>query len=131
MTDQTILVSMMAANNEIGTLQPDQGDWSTRARSTASLFHTDAVQAVGKVPIDVEAMGIDLLSLTAHKLYGPKGIGASMCAGAIRTSGSIRSSTAAATSAARAAARWRSPGIVGLGTACALCRARWSPRRDG
>ena len=75
MTDKTILVSIMAANNEIGTLQPIKAIGKL-CKSKGVLFHTDAVQAVGKVPVDVEAMGIDLLSLTAHKLYGPKGIGA-------------------------------------------------------
>jgi cysteine desulfurase len=73
--DDTILVSVMMANNEIGVLQPiaeigqlchDRGIW----------FHTDAAQAIGKIPIDVQAMKIDLMSLTAHKVYGPKGIGA-------------------------------------------------------
>ena len=73
--DDTILVSVMAANNEIGVLQPlrEIGEL-TSARGIA--FHTDAAQATGKVPLDVEAMRIDLLSLTAHKMYGPKGIGA-------------------------------------------------------
>jgi cysteine desulfurase len=75
LTDKTILVSVMAANNEIGTLQPIK-DIGKLCKSKGVLFHTDAVQAVGKVPVDVEEMGIDLLSLTAHKLYGPKGIGA-------------------------------------------------------
>jgi cysteine desulfurase len=75
LTDKTVLVSIMAANNEIGTLQPIKAIGKL-CKEKGVLFHTDAVQAVGKVPVDVEDMGIDLLSLTAHKIYGPKGIGA-------------------------------------------------------
>ncbi len=71
----TILVSVMAANNEIGTVNP-LAAIGALCREKGVLFHTDAVQAVGKVPVDVEAMKIDLLSVTAHKMYGPKGVGA-------------------------------------------------------
>jgi len=74
-TDKTILISVMFANNEIGTIQ-DVAAIGKLAKEKSILFHTDATQAVGKTPVDVEAMGIDLLSCTAHLLYGPKGVGA-------------------------------------------------------
>ena len=79
-TDETVLISIMTANNEIGTLQPvaEIGKLvkSLRESGKKIWFHTDAVQAAGKMPVDVEEIGCDLLSISAHKIYAPKGVGA-------------------------------------------------------
>ncbi|MCC7045520.1 MAG: IscS subfamily cysteine desulfurase [Alphaproteobacteria bacterium] len=74
-TDKTVLVSIMAANNEIGVIQP-LAEIGSICRERGVFFHTDAAQAVGKIPLDVKAMKIDLMSISGHKIYGPKGIGA-------------------------------------------------------
>ncbi|WP_207779221.1 IscS subfamily cysteine desulfurase [Zavarzinia aquatilis] len=74
-TDKTVLVSVMAVNNEIGVIQPI-AEIAKIAHEKGALFHTDCAQAVGKIPLDVGAMGIDLMSISGHKIYGPKGIGA-------------------------------------------------------
>ena len=118
--DDTILVSIMLANNEIGTINPIAEIGKT-CKERGVLFHTDAVQGVGKVPVDVQAMNIDLLSLSAHKFYGPKGVGAiyvrrkkprvrlaPMIDGGGHERG-MRSGTLNVS------------GIVGLGKACEIC----------
>jgi len=74
-TDKTVLISMMYANNEIGTIHPLR-EIGKLSKDKGILFHTDATQGVGKIPVDVEGMGIDLMSFTGHKIYGPKGCGA-------------------------------------------------------
>ncbi|MBI3196336.1 MAG: IscS subfamily cysteine desulfurase [Rhodospirillales bacterium] len=74
-TDKTVVVSIMAVNNEIGVIQP-LAEIGKICRERGAFFHTDAAQAVGKIPLDVEAMNIDLMSISGHKIYGPKGIGA-------------------------------------------------------
>ena len=74
-TDKTVVVSIMAVNNEIGVIQPI-AEIGKLCRAKGAFFHTDCAQAVGKIPLDVEAMNIDLMSISGHKIYGPKGIGA-------------------------------------------------------
>ena len=74
-TDKTILISVMLANNEIGTINPIK-EIGKIAKEKGVLFHCDATQGVGKIPVDVQDMGIDLMSFTSHKIYGPKGVGA-------------------------------------------------------
>lgn len=117
--DRTALVSVMAANNEIGVVQP-LADVGRLARDAGALFHVDAAQGVGKVPIDVQGMGIDLLSITAHKIHGPKGCGAlyvrrRVTLEPILVGGGHERGVRAGT--------LNVPGIVGLGRACAIAAA--------
>ncbi len=118
-TDETILVSVMTANNEIGTVQPI-AEIGRVAHDRGVLFHTDAVQAVGAVPIDVDAMNIDLLSLSAHKFYGPKGVGALYIRRGTRLENLIHGG---GQERRRRAGTENVPGIVGLGRAIELATA--------
>src|SRR3984885_2022365 len=120
-TDKTVLVSIMYANNEIGVLQPI-AEIGKICKEKGVLFHTDGVQAIGKVPVDVNRDHIDLMSITAHKLYGPKGVGALY----VRRK-SPRVQLTAQMDGGGHERGMRSgtlnvPGIVGLGEACAICR---------
>jgi cysteine desulfurase len=118
--DKTILVTIMAANNEIGVLQPI-AEIGKLCHEKGVIFHTDATQAVGKVPIDVMKQNLDLVSISAHKMYGPKGVGALY----VRRKGP-RVQLAAVIDGGGHERGMRSgtlnvPGIVGLGKACAIC----------
>lgn len=114
--DTTILVSIMAANNEIGTIQPI-GEIGAFCREKGIIFHTDAVQAVGQVELDVKKLNIDLLSMSAHKIHGPKGVGAMYIRKGIRIENLIHGG---AQERGRRAGTENVPGIVGLGKAIEL-----------
>lgn len=115
-TDKTILVSIMFANNEIGTIQPIK-EIGKICRERKVFFHTDAVQAVGNIPIDVKEMNIDLLSLAGHKIYGPKGIGALYIRKGVRIDNLIHGG---GQERARRAGTENTPSVVGLGKAIEL-----------
>ena len=112
-TDDTALVSVMHANNEIGTVQPI-AVLSAIARERRALFHTDAVQSAGKIPIDVKALGVDLLSISAHKFYGPKGVGALWIRRGVRLQTPL---TGGKQERSRRAGTENVAGIVGMGVA--------------
>ncbi|WP_066894013.1 cysteine desulfurase NifS [Clostridium nigeriense] len=115
-TDKTILVSIMFANNEIGTIQPIK-EIGEICRERKVFFHTDAVQAVGNIPVDVKEMNIDLLSLAGHKIYGPKGIGALYIRKGVRIDNLVHGG---GQERARRAGTENTASIVGLGKAIEL-----------
>jgi cysteine desulfurase len=119
-TDETILISIMYANNEIGTIEPIEEIGKIAEKNNVTL-HTDAVQAIGKIKVDVKKQNVDLISLSSHKIYGPKGIGAIYIKKGLKIipilhggghEKGLRSSTL------------NTPGIVGFGKACELAKAR-------
>jgi len=116
LTDRTVLVTLMLANNEVGTLNPIC-EIAAAVKDRGALLHSDATQAVGKMPVNVNELGVDLLSISAHKLYGPKGVGAMYVRRGVRVLAqmhgggherNMRSGTL------------NVPGIVGLGAACEI-----------
>lgn len=120
-TDKTILISIMLVNNEIGTIQPIK-EAAAIAKRHKVLFHTDAVQGLGNVPIDVKDMGVDMMSLSSHKIYGPKGVGALY----IRKGVSIANYMYGGAQENRKRAGTENlPGIVGFGKAAELAKANF------
>ena len=121
-TDRTILISCMLVNNEIGTVHPIK-DIAAIAKKHGILVHTDAVQGLGNVPIDVKDMGIDFLSVSAHKIYGPKGVGALYMRKGIRIPNLIHGG---AQEMGKRAGTENVPGIVGFGKAAELARLNFA-----
>jgi cysteine desulfurase len=131
--DDTALVSVMHANNEIGTVQPIAA-LAALARARGAVFHTDAVQTAGKIPVNVRTLGVDMVSLSAHKFYGPKGVGALWIRRGLRL---VAPMTGGKQERSRRAGTENVAGIVGMGVAAQLARAgmqedaaRLGPLRD-
>jgi cysteine desulfurase len=119
MTGRTVLVSIMHANNEVGTLQPIR-EIAKIVKAQGALMHTDAAQALGKVAVDVNELGVDLLTVAGHKLYAPKGVGALFVRRGVRLESVLHG---AGHESGRRAGTENVPYIVGLGKACAIVRA--------
>ncbi|MDD6919863.1 MAG: cysteine desulfurase NifS [Eubacteriales bacterium] len=117
-TDKTILISVMFVNNEVGSIQPIE-EIAKIAKKYGVVFHTDAVQALGNVPIDVKAMDIDLLSMSAHKIYGPKGIGAMYIKKGTKITNFVHGG---GQEAKHRAGTENLPGIVGFGKAAEIAK---------
>jgi len=125
-TEKTALVSIMHANNEIGAIQP-VADLAAVAHAHGAMFHTDAVQSVGKIPVDVSALGVDLLSLSGHKFNGPKGVGALW----LRRGTRLRTQmTGGKQERNRRAGTENVPAMVGMGVAARLAAAKLAEPND-
>ncbi len=117
-TDKTILISIMYANNEVGTIEP-VNEIGAIAKSRGIYFHTDAVQAIGKVPLEVKNMPVDLMSMSAHKIYGPKGVGAIYIRKSTKISAIMHGGHQ---EIGKRAGTENVPGLVGLGKAAELAK---------
>ncbi len=125
-TDKTILISVMHANNEVGTIEPIT-EIGRIAQEKEIYFHTDAVQTVGHIPVDVNELGVDLLSMSAHKLYGPKGVGALYVRKGTRLASFMHGGEQ---EKRRRASTENVPGIVGFGKAAELARQEMSQEAE-
>jgi len=125
-TDKTILITVMHANNEIGTIQPIV-EIGKLAKEKGIYFHTDAVQTVGHIPVNVNDLNVDLLSLSAHKFYGPKGVGALYIRKGTRIERFLHGGDQ---EKGRRASTHNTVGIVGLGKAIELCRQRMADEAE-
>jgi len=123
-TDKTILISIMFANNEVGTIQPIK-EIGKLAKARGIYFHTDAVQVVGNYPVDVNEYGVDLMTLSGHKFYGPKGIGALYVRKGVRIEAQLQGG---AQERNLRAGTENVPGIVGLGKAAEIAREEMAER---